>query len=435
MKIENIKPIPQKILALIKRTDKEINPIPHGRVRYFAYLTTNDKELCKVTCAVKHSKGKKWHCKQVAVHGVHSDICFVKDMEFTYIAGYSVGWFYEGITKEKKWYESEEWGYTDDQYFDPFSRLVNPEYAYKFPAFKYSACDLFKGDNIIEYLRAYEKYPQAEYLLKLGLSSLVRSKQILEKIGKDKRFRKWIATNRADLGNCNIPTIMTAYKTDKPIKKVQSYEESKKYLSKPSSEPIRAMLGGEYEEYFEYIYKQNISDVLYHDYLTACNCLGLDMTLERNRYPHDFKRWHDIRIDECETAKAVEDAKKRKEFYAKFAEIATKYLPMQGTNQYAFVAFIAKSPAELTKEGNSLHHCVGKYGYDQKFVREQTLIFFIRSTENPDTPLATVEYSVKERKVLQCYADSNTRPDQAVMDYVNNVWLPHANKAIKKIAA
>lgn len=135
------------------------------------------------------------------------------------------------------------------------------------------------------------------------------------------------------------------------------------------------------------------------------------------------------------TAKALKDEEEKKALCAKFAEIATKYLPLQGTNQYAYVAVIAKSPFELRKEGEALHHCVGKMGYDQKFVREQTLIFFIRSTENPEIPLATVEYSVKNRSVLQCYADHNQKPDQAVMDYVNNVWLPHANKAIKKIAA
>ena len=155
----------------------------------------------------------------------------------------------------------------------------------------------------------------------------------------------------------------------------------------------------------------------------------------KNRYPHDFMRWHDIRIDEYHSAKAIKDAEERKEFYAQFAEIAQKYISMQGTSKHAFVAVIAMSPADLIKEGAALHHCVGKYGYDRKFVKEQTLIFFIRSTANPDTPLATVEYSVKQKKILQCYADRNTTPSKDVMHYVNDIWLPHANKAIKKIAA
>ena len=37
------------------------------------------------------------------------------------------------------------------------------------------------------------------------------------------------------------------------------------------------------------------------------------MTLPKNRFPHDFKRWHDIRIDEYTTEKAMQDEKQRKE--------------------------------------------------------------------------------------------------------------------------
>jgi hypothetical protein len=40
-----------------------------------------------MTVAVK-TRYKKWHCKQVAMHGVHSDRCYLKDMVFYYIGGY-----------------------------------------------------------------------------------------------------------------------------------------------------------------------------------------------------------------------------------------------------------------------------------------------------------------------------------------------------------
>ena len=41
--------------------------------------------------------------------------------------------------------------------------------------------------------------------------------------------------------------------------------------------------------------------------------------------------------------------------------------------------------------------------YDQRFIREESLIFFIRKKEQPDTPLVTLEYSLRNHKVLQCY--------------------------------
>lgn len=436
MKIEKIKPIPKYILAKIEKLDRELEIKPCGLVRYFSYLTKNDGELVKVTCAVKIYK-KKWFCKQVAVHGIHSEECFVRDMEYSYMGGYRVGWNAEGITPNPCYFEDGKWYRADDKYYSPYSRLINPEYISKYPEYKYSASDLYKGEDIIKYLRIYEQYPQAEYLVKFGLSRYVESKQLLVKVGKDKRFRKWISANLQELKarQYYISTILTAYKENKPLQDIQAYEEAKKDFCRDSYTPIREMLKGDYKPYFEYVGKHNISNRIYLDYLNACNFLGLDMSEAKNRYPHDFKHWHDVRIDENSTAKALKDAEERKELYSKFSTISAKYQPLQHTKKGAFICLIAKSPAELTREGDILHHCVGKYGYDQKFIREETLIFFIRNRETPDTPLVTVEYSLKQHKVLQCYADGNTRPDETITHYVNDIWLPYANRTLKKIAA
>ena len=72
-------------------------------------------------------------------------------------------------------------------------------------------------------------------------------------------------------------------------------------------------------------------------------------------------------------------------------------------------------------------------GYDKKFVDEQSLIFFIRDKENPKIPLVTVEYSLSKHKVLQCYAKSNSKPDDNVYKYIHKNWLPYANKQLKKL--
>ena len=58
---------------------------------------------------------------------------------------------------------------------------------------------------------------------------------------------------------------------------------------------------------------------------------------------------------------------------------------MQRIMNEDFVVIIAKSPAELIKEGEVLHHCVGRMNYDQKFVKEQTLIFFIWNKADYDS--------------------------------------------------
>lgn len=435
MKIEKIKPIPKYIEKKIKSNDTTY-PV-RGRTHFYAYLTKNNGELVKITVAVKEKKNK-WCCKQVAVHGVHSDKCFVKDMGFTYIGGYSVGWHAEGLTSYKPWYEDGYWGWTNDKLFDPYAPIVNSEYILeKFPEYKYSAIDRYMGIQLFKYLRLYEKYPQIEYLTKLGLQRLAFSTQILRLCGKDKKFRKWIANNRQDIirSSYYISSIIKAYKTSGSIKEIDEFERKKKYFdSTQQIDSVKALVKDELEKFFDYVETQEISFYSYRDYLDACLYLGLDMSEEKNRYPHDFRRWHNIRIDEYHTAKALNDERERKELFNKFATVAEKYFLLQYDKKSNFISIIAHSPNDLINEGQALGHCVGRMNYDQKFAREESLIFFIRTKEHPDVPLVTVEYSPSQKCVLQCYGKGNKTPDGNVLEFVNKKWLPFANRQIKKLA-
>ena len=433
MKIEKIKSIPNTIIAEIKKRETKID----GHTRYYAYLTTNDKELVKVTVAVKHHNNKLY-CKQCAIHGLRSEKCFVKDMEFTYMGGYQVGWYYDGYTKEPKWYEDGIWYEVEDKYFDMFAPCLNLEFLAKYDEYKYSAYDLYPYTDILQYLRLYEEYPQAEYLVKFGLSYYVKNKQILKKIAGDKKFQKWLFNNHSALkGNLYyVSTIMKAYKENKPLNVIQAYEEKvKKINADKSLKPIRELFGKNIYKYIDYTDKKEIGNRTYLDYLNACNYLGLDMSEEKNCFPHDFKHWHDVRIDEYHTAKALKDAEERKSLYEKFSKVAEKYSSLQYDKNDAYVIVIAKSPEELVNEGKILNHCVGKMNYDQKFIREESLIFFVRTKENPTEPYVTVEYSIKSKKILQCYAKGNSKPDAEVTTYINNLWTPYANKVLKKMVA
>jgi len=359
------------------------------------------------------------------------------------MGNYSVGWFEEGLQKSPKWYETTEWGLMDDKYFNIKCPVLNIEYALRFPEYRYSAVDLYPYFNTFKYLRLYEKYPQAEMLTKFGLYDFATSIQILKKIDKDKQFRKWLISNRNNIIQRGIirqgyyvGTLLKAYKTGKPLQLVQRIEENKKALfcSNYYTHIKRLFTTDkELDKFLEYIESQNTDISSYSDYLGACTYLDLDMSLQKNRLPHNFKHWHDIRIDEYHTAKALKDAEKRKELYAQFASIAEKYLPLQKESENEFIVIIARSPQDLIREGEILQHCVGRMNYDQRFIREKSLIFFVRNRETPDIPFVTLEYSLKNHKVLQCYGARDRKPDEQVLEFVNNTWLPYANKQIKKI--
>lgn len=432
-----IKPIPKYILKLIQRFDAGNMRRYSGYTRYYAYLTKMHGELAQVTVACKN-RGRKWYCKQVAVHGVHSDYCLAKDIDCLMIAGYITGWYEQGLTRYRKWWETGKWEQCKDKFFQ-IAPVLNPEFALRCPEYKYSAIDEFGRWDIIKYLRLYEQYPQAEMLVKFGILDLALSKQILRKVGTDKRFRKWLANNRQELSikEYYVETVLQSYKTGKPLSETQAFLQRKKsFNSDKDYKPIRELFKGKsLERFFDYIDKQNTSYRSYLDYLKACNYLHIDMSEDKNVFPHDFKRWHDIRIDEYHTAKRESDKKEQAKFCKRFAAVAAKYLPLQRTKVEDYLILIARSPQELVYEGDCLHHCVGRMGYDQKFAREETLIFFVRNYNAPNTPFVTLEYSIKSKKILQCYGDKDTKPSESVLNFVNQKWLPFANRKIKKLTA
>ena len=439
LKPEYIKPIPKYVEKKILLLDRKRCPENKG-LRFYAYLTAIKKELVKITVAVRN-KGKKLRLiKQVAVHGVYSDKCLVRDLEYCYLGiyAYRVGWFDEGIKYAyniRPNYNDGVWYAVDYKYYNPYAEVINKELALKL--FPYSAVNLLENPYVISYLRTYIKYPQTEYLLKLGLGKFVYSKMLLEKIGKDKKFCKWLIANKNELLNNRfyIAVILRAYQLNKPLQQLQDYAEAKIQLKNQNSQVRLFFKGKDLERLIDYIAEQRTNASTYHDYYLACRNLGLDMSADKNRFPHNFKRWHDIRIDEYATMRAMQDAERKKELYTKFAAVAQKYISLQHNIGDSFVVIIAKSPAELIHEGDTLHHCVGRMNYDQKFAREETLIFFVRNITQPNVPFVTLEYSIQNKKILQCYGDRDSKPDDSVLEFVNKKWLPYANRQIKQIAA
>lgn len=434
-----IKPIPQRIAKQIRNKDERSGN--YSNVRFYAYFAKIKGELVKITVACKNYE-KQWFCKQVAVHGVHSKNCLVRDMEYN-LMGYTVGWYNQGLSKERKRYDDGNWYSAEDKYYNPVATVINRKYALKLDAFRYSAIDKYPYCDELKYLRVYEQYPQAEYFIKIGLQHLATNKTLLKKAGKDKNFRKWLIQNTRQLRNQygNYPyfsakTILASYKANMSVLEGEAKERAinetlrnYNYINTIS----KIIPNNEISEFLNYIQKQETNISSYSDYVKACEYLNLDMSLPKNRYPHDFKRWHDIRIDEYNTAKAIADEKQKQEMYAKFAIVSEKYLPLQRNLKDAFIVLIARTPKDLIHEGDYLHHCVGRMNYDQRVIREESLIFFIRNKDNPDIPFVTVEYSLKQHKVLQCYGDKDTKPAAHVLDFVHKKWLPYANRKLKQL--
>ena len=446
-----VKPIPKYILAKIKREDKVSYHVHAGNQRFYAYLATWKKELVKITVAVKEHKGK-WYCKQVAVHGLRSPNAIVKDVEYFFLGGYVVGWHDLGLYKNRKAYEDGKWYSCERKYFDMYAPVVNLEYLERFPEYKYSVYQNYPGSEIFRYLRFYEEYPQAEYLIKSGLKAYALSKTLVRQMQKDKSFHKWLIANRdfkMTQGGYYCHVLLKAYKQNLDLKNLQAYEErKKKFLNDYNYKTVKSVISSkDYKRFFAYLDKEEASLNIYADYIHACKYLNINLTLDKNRFPRNLRFWHDLRIDEMYQRRKIEQAKadrqrqreirrQQRERARKFAKIVETYLPLINSPKSAkFVVIMAKSPAELVAEGKALNHCVGRGLYESKIANGQSLIFFVRKANALDKPFVTIEYSLEKKQVLQCYARGNTKPADNVMNFVNNKWLPNANKQLKKLAA
>ena len=442
MEEKDIKAIPKYIIRKIRKLDEENRFVTDTGTRYYSYLTKINKDLARIIVACK-VKDHQWFCKQVVVHTMHSDHCLVRDIDYS-LFGYIVGWSKQILTYSHRRYDDGKWYKSDDKYYNVLCPIINKNYALKIDKYKYSAIDKYKYLDIIKYLKIYEKYPQAEYLVKLNLSQFATNKSILKQVGKDKNFRKWLIKSRDYLRNeygqypyISSKVMLYAYKNNISIALSQKLDMKTKELQEDYTFKYKIsniINKDEVITFINYLEKQETDCRSYADYLEACEELNLDMTIDKNRYPKDFKKWHDIRIDQYHTLKAIEDEEKRKELYEEFKKVANKYLPMQRVMNEDFVVIIAKSPADLIKEGEILNHCVGRMNYDQKFVREESLIFFVRNKNNPQKPFVTVEYSLQNKKILQCYAKNNRKPQSEVEQFINKKWLPYAKRKLKEVA-
>lgn len=431
-----IRPIPKTIRAQILDLDMWAHPEQCG-VRFYAYLTSMHNELVQVTVAVKNGKRKIRCVKQVVIRGVYSDNALVRDVDFYNGYGYVVSWNTEGYARYRIGSADGKWYSVEYKYFKLNARVINPEYALKFPEFKYSCLDKYPTINAMDYLRKYLKYPTVEYLVKNGLENYISSTAVLQKAQNDKAFRKWLIQNRKILqdGFYYVKVILRAYKRGTSPKTEQRTEIVSRELRNVYNEAFLAEYKTEILKLSDYIVEQNTNHSSYLDYYNACTYLGLDMSLPKNRYPHDFRHWHDVRIDEYRTAQALAKEREREEYMRKFADVATKYLPLEFEGNSAFVVLIPRQVSDLVHEGECLNHCVGRMNYDQKMAREETLIFFVRNKDNPVEPFVTVEYSLKTNQVLQCYGYEDTKPDDKVLSFVRKKWLPFANKQVKQIQA
>ena len=396
-----------------------------GRCQFVSYLEKYKDEVLQRVFAYKQPKGKDLLITEVLRRLSGSKKYIMKNLYFVMLGGYQAI-----FTATKKPYFIDEsdfdvWFDMEDNYFKVGYDIINPELLLET---KYKYCNFNGQEYLMDYLNTYIDYPNLELLSKLGIRP---SKTLLKKAMKDKQFCKYLSQNKEDINRYGSVATLMAYKNQISVK--EAYDNLN--VSKEIGANIPEIRDTKIDRVrlFQYLKGNNISFRLYDDYLKAIKYLNMNLEDTKNIYPREFMRMHDLRIQEYDAALIKDDLKKKRALNSKFKKVANEYSILNLNGRYLVV--IAKDIKELLSEGNILHHCVGKMGYDKKMADRKSLILFIRQKENPSMPYVTMEYSLEKRKILQIYGDHDSKPSEDVLDFVNNKWLKYAKKQLKLVAS
>lgn len=109
---------------------------------------------------------------------------------------------------------------------------------------------------------------------------------------------------------------------------------------------------------------------------------GSDFNSRKILFPESLRMQSDI-------ASYNRDLIRDQEAMAKFQKGSQKYKIMEYKDSNYSIR-MAKSPLELTLEGDTLNHCVGSYV--RSMTNGENIIFFLRNRHRPDEPNVTVEF-------------------------------------------
>ena len=321
---------------------------------------------------------------------------------------------------------------------------------------------MWRNGGLLVYLGLYHKYPVVELLLKMGYGSLIESiyndlrggcsaAEISDKFSKLNKLLNEEATkgskslkipkyisdflNKHKAGFKVYYAFCDFYQLDKTLSKENFEELSKQiyfsfFFNKDSNyaryykfDVIADLMtyGYKLNELLKYLYENagindyvtgvielpwyKSTDIFFkyndiisylYDYRHMCDVLNI----EAQKFPKNLVRVHDALYASFEA--------KQNEIYDKdIGDVAEKYSSIAiDFNKKPDNSYLIKLPVDsgdLIKEGQSQHNCVGSY--IRTVASKQTVVFFIRKKEEPDSSFVTAEY--RHGRVNQLYYRNN----------------------------
>lgn len=169
-------------------------------------------------------------------------------------------------------------------------------------------------------------------------------------------------------------------------------------------------------------YGYRVKDLsIWFDYLDLLDYFQKDLRSPHYLFPVDLAKEHDALVRKKQAIlERIEIQHRKEKEMEKLAVLAEKsrYFDITFGNDLLFVV-VLKTLEDYKHEGECQHHCVYTNSY---YGKRDSLILSARMKEKPDQPVETIEVSLSDGHILQCYGRYNqpTKYHQAILDLVNN---------------
>lgn len=299
--------------------------------------------------------------------------------------------------------------------------------------------------EILSYINRYKEYPCIELLAKIDADyKFIYNDRICKLITKDKTFGKFLFKNRNFLNTYGIDCIQI-YK-GKTWQQILDERDERKIAKEfcqhhgQEFKEIKKKIPFTYKRLQNYLFENSISQWNYVDYIIACDYLRLDFSDTKVTFPKDFMAMHDM-YTEVYRQHREEEQKERlrkegEELNSSLLERAVNQSYIEttlndGKNDY--VTILPLCTDDFINEGDKLHHCVGRMGYNKKMANGEDVIIFLRKKEDIETPYVTIEWKITDKyyHLAQIYADHDSNPPEEVRTMVLNL-LDNINNRIRK---
>jgi hypothetical protein len=169
----------------------------------------------------------------------------------------------------------------------------------------------------------------------------------------------------------------------------------------------------------------------YKDYLDMAANRGMDITDDIVRATPRMMEYHNQYLEEKNRAA---NEQRYQEVNGKYQNIKNNYHLNQEIYGYEnddYTIIVPREAADIVKEGQLQHHCVGAGdSYINDMNKETSLILFLRRQQEPDIPYYTIQANQTGR-VLQRYAAYNRDPDAKAIDKFLAEWKKELKKREK----